>query len=316
MQLIASQRPKRAATDKIDFRILSVLQRDGRISNLKLAEEVHLSPSAVLGRVKRLQQDGYILGYQARLNPEKLGMGMAAFVEVVFDRTASDVMEGFRAAVQATPAILECHLIAGGFDCLLKVLVSDMGSCEEQVAQAVGALPGVRSTRTYTVMEQVDRSRSAGAEPAIDAIDAQLLRLLQADGRITLARLADAVGLSAASVHERVSHLRRKGFILGYEAVLNQAKLNSDLLVFAEVALVEPSASTGRALKAAVQARDEIIECHEVAGGFDYLIKTRVRDMQHYRELAESVVWRLPGVRDVRTYAVIDEMKNTARIPL
>ncbi len=315
MQLIASQRSRRAATDKIDARILSVLQRDGRISNLKLAEEVHLSPSAVLGRVKRLQQDGYILGYQARLNAEKLGMGMAAFVEVVFDRTASDVMEGFRAAVQATPAILECHLIAGGFDCLLKVLVSDMQSCEEQVAAAVEALPGVRSSRTYTVMEQVDR-RSAGMEPAIDAIDAQLLRLLQADGRITLARLAEAVGLSAASVHERVSHLRRKGFILGYEAVLNQAKLSSDLLVFAEVALTEPSSSAGRALKAAVQARDEVIECHEVAGGFDYLIKTRVRDMQHYRELAESVVWRLPGVRDVRTYAVIDEMKNTARIPL
>ncbi|MEN9630021.1 MAG: hypothetical protein RJA10_3249, partial [Pseudomonadota bacterium] len=73
--------------DKIDSRILRVLQADGRISNLKLAEEVHLSPTAVLERVKRLTRDGYILGYEARLNPVKLGAGLLVFVEVLLDRT-------------------------------------------------------------------------------------------------------------------------------------------------------------------------------------------------------------------------------------
>ena len=95
-----------------------MLQADGRISNLKLAEEVHLSPTAVLERVKRLTRDGFILGYEARLNPDKLGAGLLVFIEVVLDRTTHDVMNTFKAAVQVRPEILECHLVAGGFDYL------------------------------------------------------------------------------------------------------------------------------------------------------------------------------------------------------
>jgi Lrp/AsnC family leucine-responsive transcriptional regulator len=88
--------------DKIDRRILRVLQADGRISNLKLAEEVHLSPTAVLDRVKRLHRDGYITGYEARLNPAKLGAGLLVFVEILLDRTVHDVMDSFKAAMSAT----------------------------------------------------------------------------------------------------------------------------------------------------------------------------------------------------------------------
>ena len=141
--------------DKIDARILRVLQKDGRISNLKLAETVHLSPTAVLERVKRLTREGYILGYEARLNPSKLGAGMLVFIEVLLDRTAPDVMDTFRAAVQARPEILECHLVAGGFDYLIKTRVADMSAYREMIASVIWSLPGVRETRTYTVMEEV-----------------------------------------------------------------------------------------------------------------------------------------------------------------
>ncbi|HET9645433.1 MAG TPA: Lrp/AsnC ligand binding domain-containing protein [Burkholderiaceae bacterium] len=141
--------------DRIDARILRVLQKDGRISNLKLAEAVHLSPTAVLERVKRLTRDGYILGYEARLNPAKLGAGMLVFVEVLLDRTAPDVMDVFKAAVQARPEILECHLVAGGFDYLIKTRVADMSAYRELIASVIWSLPGVRETRTYTVMEEV-----------------------------------------------------------------------------------------------------------------------------------------------------------------
>ena len=144
-----------AKLDKIDERILRVLQADGRISNLKLAETVHLSPTAVLERVKRLTREGYILGYEARLNPTKLGAGMLVFVEVLLDRTAPDVMDTFRAAVQARPEILECHLVAGGFDYLIKTRVADMAAYREMIASVIWSLPGVRETRTYTVMEEV-----------------------------------------------------------------------------------------------------------------------------------------------------------------
>lgn len=141
--------------DKIDTKILRVLQKDGRISNLKLADAVHLSPTAVLERVKRLTRDGYILGYEARLNPDKLGAGMLVFIEVVLDRTTPDVMNEFKAAVQVRPEILECHLVAGGFDYLIKTRVADMPAYRELIGSVVWALPGVRETHTYAVMEEV-----------------------------------------------------------------------------------------------------------------------------------------------------------------
>jgi Lrp/AsnC family leucine-responsive transcriptional regulator len=141
--------------DKIDLRILRVLQKDGRISNLKLAEEVHLSPTAVLERVKRLTREGYILGYEARLNPLKLGAGMLVFVEVLLDRTTPNVFDQFKAAVQVHPEIMECHMVAGGFDYLLKTRSADMNAYRVFAGNVLWQLPGVRETRTYAVMEEV-----------------------------------------------------------------------------------------------------------------------------------------------------------------
>jgi Lrp/AsnC family leucine-responsive transcriptional regulator len=141
--------------DRIDLRILDCLQRDGRLSNLKLAESVALSPTAVLARVQRLTKDGYILGYEARLNPAKLGQGLLVFVEILLDRTVHDVMDSFKAAVQVRPEILEAHLVAGGFDYLLKTRVADMAAYRAFIGSVIWTLPGVRETRTYAVMEEV-----------------------------------------------------------------------------------------------------------------------------------------------------------------
>ena len=144
--------------DRIDQRILSALQADARLSNLKLAEAVTLSPTAVLARVQRLTREGYILGYEARLNPLKLGRGMMVFVEVLLDRTTPNVFEQFKAAVQAQEAILECHMVAGGFDYLLKTRMADMAAYREFAGTVLWQLPGVRETRTYPVMEEVKNS--------------------------------------------------------------------------------------------------------------------------------------------------------------
>ena len=148
------------AIDKIDACILRALQADGRISNLKLAEAVHLSPTAVLERVKRLTCDGFILGYGARLNPAKLGAGLMVFIEVLLDRTVHPVVDTFKAAVQVRPEILECHLVAGGFDYLLTTRVADMAAYREFVGSVIWTLPGVRETRTYAVMEEVKNTTS------------------------------------------------------------------------------------------------------------------------------------------------------------
>ena len=141
--------------DRIDLKILDVLQRDGRISNLRLAEQVALSPTAVLARVQRLTQSGYITGYEAVLDPAKLGAGLTVFVEVLLDRTTPNVFDAFKAAVQVYPEIMECHMVAGGFDYLLKTRMADMAAYRAFAGTVLWQLPGVRETRTYAVMEEV-----------------------------------------------------------------------------------------------------------------------------------------------------------------
>ena len=141
--------------DRIDLRILDALQRDGRLSNLRLAEPVALSPTAVLARVQRLTKAGYIEGYAAQLNPARLGRGLVVFVEVLLDRTTPNMFDAFKAAVQVHEDILECHMVAGGFDYLLKTRVADMAAYRAFAGQVLWQLPGVRETRTYAVMEEV-----------------------------------------------------------------------------------------------------------------------------------------------------------------
>ena len=141
--------------DRIDRRILQALQADGRLSNLKLAEQVGLSPTAVLARVQRLVRDGVILGYEARLDPARLGRGLLVFIEVLLDRTTPNVFEQFKAAVQVHDDILECHMVAGGFDYLLKTRFADMAAYRAFAGTVLWQLPGVRETRTYAVMQEV-----------------------------------------------------------------------------------------------------------------------------------------------------------------
>ena len=150
--------PAASEPDRIDLKILKLLQADGRITNLKLAEAVALSPTAVLARTQRLQRDGYILGFEARLNPLKLGRGMMVFVEVLLDRTTPNVFNEFKAAVQVRDEIMDCHMVAGGFDYLLKTRMADMAAYREFAGSVLWQLPGVRETRTYAVMEEVKNS--------------------------------------------------------------------------------------------------------------------------------------------------------------
>jgi Lrp/AsnC family leucine-responsive transcriptional regulator len=150
--------PHPAEPDRIDLKILKLLQADGRITNLKLAEAVALSPTAVLARTQRLQRDGFILGYEARLDPLKLGRGMMVFVEVLLDRTTPNVFNQFKAAVQVRDEIMECHMVAGGFDYLLKTRMADMAAYRDFAGSVLWQLPGVRETRTYAVMEEVKNS--------------------------------------------------------------------------------------------------------------------------------------------------------------
>ena len=141
--------------DRIDRKILRLLQEEGRLTNLELAQKVSLSPTATSERVKRLTRDGYILGYSANLNPAKLDRALMVFVEVKLDRTTSDVFDFFAQAVKKSEDVMECHMVAGGFDYLVKARVAGMEAYRAFLSDVILSLPGVRETHTYAVMEEV-----------------------------------------------------------------------------------------------------------------------------------------------------------------
>ncbi|OLP53674.1 ArsR family transcriptional regulator [Rhizobium rhizosphaerae] len=141
--------------DRIDRRILSILQGDGRITNLELAERIGLSPTATSERLRRLTKEGYVTGFSARLDPQKLGFGLLVFIEVMLDKTTPDVFDQFAEAVRKAPSVLECHMVAGGFDYLVKTRFADMQAYRNFLGQVLWTLPGVRETRTYAVMEEI-----------------------------------------------------------------------------------------------------------------------------------------------------------------
>lgn len=141
--------------DKLDKKILMVLQKNGRISNVELAKTVGLSPTPCLERVKRLENQGVIEGYHAVLNPEAVGASMLVFVEITLEKTAQDVFSEFSKAVTYFDEILECHLVSGSFDYLLKTRVKNMASYRKLLGETLLKLPSVSASRTYVVMEEV-----------------------------------------------------------------------------------------------------------------------------------------------------------------
>jgi Lrp/AsnC family transcriptional regulator, leucine-responsive regulatory protein len=141
--------------DRIDRKLLVRLQADGRAPIAQLAREVHLTVTPTLERVRRLESSGYIEGYFARLNPAHLGLGLLAYVEVSLDRTTPDAFERFKQVMLAHDEVMECHMVAGGFDYLLKVRVTDMESYRRFLGDRIASVRGVQQTHTYFVMEEV-----------------------------------------------------------------------------------------------------------------------------------------------------------------
>ncbi|OTG82242.1 Lrp/AsnC ligand binding domain-containing protein [Acinetobacter sp. ANC 4648] len=152
--------PQISTLDRIDIKILDILQKDGKISNVKLAEEVNLSATAALARVQKLSNEGYILGYEAKLNPELLNSNFVVFVEILLDKTTPNVLDSFSDAVVQYPEIMACHMISGGFDFLVKIGCANMEEFRRISGQILWQLPGVKETRSYPVMEVIkDSSR-------------------------------------------------------------------------------------------------------------------------------------------------------------
>ncbi len=141
--------------DGIDRQILAVLAEDGRISVTALAARVGLSKSPAQVRLKRLQDEGYILGFHACLNMTKLGLEHVAFTEVKLSSTTEAALSAFNTAVSAIPEVEQCHMIASDYDYLLKVRTRNIAAYRRVLGEEISTLPGVASTSTFVSMETV-----------------------------------------------------------------------------------------------------------------------------------------------------------------
>lgn len=141
--------------DEYDRKILSALSVEGRISMTALGARVGLSKTPVTARVKRLEEDGVITGYRATLSASKLGVEHIAFLEVKLSDTREKALDAFNQAVRAIPEVEACHMIAGGFDYLIKVRTSDIFAYRQVLGEQLSRLPNVASTSTYISMQSV-----------------------------------------------------------------------------------------------------------------------------------------------------------------
>ena len=141
--------------DATDHAILALLQGDGRMTHAAIAEEIHLSPSACLRRVRRLESAGIISGYHARLDRALLGLGATVFVEISLDGQQEHQLDEFEAAAREVPEILACHLMAGDADYLLQIVATDVADYERVHRTAMARLPHVAKVRTNFVLRSV-----------------------------------------------------------------------------------------------------------------------------------------------------------------
>jgi Lrp/AsnC family leucine-responsive transcriptional regulator len=141
--------------DRIDLRMLRLLQKHARLSNAELAQKVGVSAATCHRRTQRLVEAGYITAFRAELDPRTIELGTLVMVGVVLDRSTSESFAVFEAAVKKLKFVIDCHLVAGDFDYFLKIRVRDITDFNRLHGTQLIALPGVRQTRTFFVMKEV-----------------------------------------------------------------------------------------------------------------------------------------------------------------
>lgn len=141
--------------DKLDRRILDLLQHNGRMSMTELADTVGLTVTPCIERVRRLERDGVITGYYARVAPSALDAGLLMFVEITMSSKSERTFEEFRREVLCIPQVQECHLVSGDFDYLVKARIKEISQYRALLGNILLRLPGVTQTKSYVVMEEV-----------------------------------------------------------------------------------------------------------------------------------------------------------------
>ncbi len=150
-----SNENNRSGLDALDLRLLARLQTDARITNVALAESVHLSPAPCLRRVRELEQAGVIRGYATLLDPESVGMEVAVFIQVTLDKQVGSALKMFEEAIERYPEVMECYLMTGDADYLLRVVARDLKALQRFIVERLTRIPHVANIRSSMTLKQV-----------------------------------------------------------------------------------------------------------------------------------------------------------------
>jgi Lrp/AsnC family transcriptional regulator, leucine-responsive regulatory protein len=329
--------------EDIDLRILSFLQDDARLSNVELAAKVGLSQAPCLRRVRALEKSGVIKSYTALIDEATVALGVTVHIQVRLDLQVAKRFDRFESQIVGRPDVLECYLLTGAADYLLRVAVRDVAAYERFLKESLSRMEGVVSTHSSfglrvvkhttslplfqpthaskkAVAEQGDRplrSRNGdGSHPQLDAIDRHILVLLQENARISNVELANRVGLSPAPCLRRVRVLETSGVIRRYVSLLNPQLVDLPATVWVQIRLDLQTARRFDTFEQQIKRMPEVLECYLMAGEADYLVRVAVRNVATYERFLRTQLSRIEGIVSTSSSFVLRVVKYSTILPI
>ena len=326
--------------DDIDCRMLQILQENARISNVDLAKRVGLSPAPCLRRLRALEESGVIRAFVSLLRPEAVNLAVTVWIKVRLDLQVAKRFDLFEQNIVRRPEVLECYLLTGEADYLVRAVVADVGAYERFLKESLSRIEGVVSTnssfglkvtkhstalpmRTRSESEARPKPESKRAKPQLpmlpvdlDEIDRTILIELQRNARVANVALADRAGLSPAPCLRRVRALERNGVIWKHVTLLNPSVMKLPVIVWTQVRLDLQVARRFSNFEHYISRLPEVLECYMMAGEADYLIRTVVPDVAAYESFLRSSLSRIESVVSTNSSFVLRVVKYSTELPL
>jgi len=337
--------------DDTDCLMLAILQQNARISNVELANRVGLSPAPCLRRLRALEEAGVVVRYVSLLRPETVNLAATVWIKVRLDLQVAKRFDLFEQNITRRPEVLECYLLTGEADYLVRAVVADVGAYERFLKESLSRIEGVvstnssfglRVTKHSTTMplrvggasdlaskpgsRQSDRERrqrnrlreAVELAPAasLDEIDRRILVQLQRNARISNIALADCVGLSPAPCLRRVRALERSGVIWKHVTLLDPQAIKLPVIVWTQVRLDLQKARRFSNFERHISHLPEVLECYMMAGEADYLMRTVVPDVAAYERFLRISLSRIESVVSTNSSFVLRVVKYSTELPL